>query len=65
MSAKAAFKKLHPGAVAEKHRTNSLYSRSRVYWLVRLKRGDAMWFADGDTEAKAWQAAMAKLEEKP
>jgi hypothetical protein len=58
MSAESTFKARFPGAAAERHRTNG----GRIYWLIRRQRGDYVPYAEGDTKAKAWTCAVAKLE---
>lgn len=47
-----------PTARAEKQKGNGPFGKT--YWLIREK-GAYMYIAPGDTERKAWKAAMDKI----
>lgn len=50
-----------PTAKAESHKTSG--PLGKTYWLIR-ERGMTMYFAEGDTKAKAWKDAKESLEKK-
>lgn len=52
-------KSLMPKARAERHKTNG----GKTYWLIR-EGSKTMYFAEGDTQAKAWLNARKRIKFK-
>lgn len=60
MTAKEFVKSKMPKARAEKHKEGRIKGLQRTYWLIRDGR-EYFYFANGDTESKAWKKAKEKL----
>lgn len=58
MTAKEQVLSLMPTAKSERQVTNG----GETYWLIR-ERGKNMYYAEGETEAKAWKNARIRLME--
>ena len=49
-----------PNAKAERQVQGRIKGLQRVYWLIRDGR-NTMYFAEGETEAKAWKSAKERI----
>ncbi len=62
MTSKEFVLKHRPTARSEKHVAGMIKGMQSVYWLIR-ERGHTMYFAEGETESKAWKAAKEAIED--
>lgn len=60
VSAKEFVKAHVPNANAEKQVQGRIKGLQKTYWLIR-DGNSTMYMAEGDTEAKAWKAAMLRI----
>jgi hypothetical protein len=60
VSAKEFVKAHVPNAKVEKQVQGRIKGLQKTFWLIR-DGNSTMYMAEGDTEAKAWNAAMLKL----